>query len=454
MRSLLSRVVGPLTVVLLGLAACTAGTADAVPSAATTTPPVTLTATAPPTAGAACTVEYVVTGSWPGGFGARVTVTASAAHDDWQVAWTFPAGQTVAEHWEATLVQDGARVVADAPEWAPDLAAGGSVSFGFNGAWEGSNPVPDDVTLDGEPCVPPAAAQSGTTRDVAGHAPASGATGGLWLDTDSQAYRAWQAATGQDAALLERIATTPQGLWVGSWDDAPTAAARVTAATRAAADRGETAVLVVYAIPGRDCGQHSAGGVAADAYARWVEQVAAGVVGEPIVVLEPDALAQLGDCDGQGDRVTYLRDAARTLHAAGARVYLDAGNAAWHDAAETARRIALVGTADLAGFALNVSNYRTTEESRAYGEAVSAAAGGLGFVVDTSRNGNGSDGQWCNPRGRALGERPRLVDDGSALDALLWVKAPGESDGTCNGGPAAGQWWQDVALEMARNAAW
>jgi hypothetical protein len=32
--------------------------------------------------------------------------------------------------------------------------------------------------------------------------------------------------------------------------------------------------------------------------------------------------------------------------------------------------------------------------------------------------------------------------------------APGESDGTCNGGPAAGQWWADYALGLAKRAAY
>ncbi|MET0953525.1 MAG: hypothetical protein ABWX57_09565 [Aeromicrobium sp.] len=29
-----------------------------------------------------------------------------------------------------------------------------------------------------------------------------------------------------------------------------------------------------------------------------------------------------------------------------------------------------------------------------------------------------------------------------------WVKHPGESDGTCNGGPAAGLWWRAGALAL------
>ena len=39
------------------------------------------------------------------------------------------------------------------------------------------------------------------------------------------------------------------------------------------------------------------------------------------------------------------------------------------------------------------------------------------------------------------------------VDAYCWIKRPGESDGTCNGGPAAGGWWPDRALELARLAA-
>lgn len=37
-------------------------------------------------------------------------------------------------------------------------------------------------------------------------------------------------------------------------------------------------------------------------------------------------------------------------------------------------------------------------------------------------------------------------------DAFLWVKRPGESDGTCHGGPPAGQFWGGYALELARAA--
>jgi hypothetical protein len=85
----------------------------------------------------------------------------------------------------------------------------------------------------------------------------------------------------------------------------------------------------------------------------------------------------------------------------------------------------------------------------AYGRELSAQTGGGHFVVDTARNGAGAPpgGAWCNPPGRRLGERPRHVAD-PVLDAFLWLKRPGESDGLCNGGPAAGQWWAEYALGL------
>ena len=42
----------------------------------------------------------------------------------------------------------------------------------------------------------------------------------------------------------------------------------------------------------------------------------------------------------------------------------------------------------------------------------------------------------------------------TALDALLWVKPPAESDGTCHGGPPAGDVWIDRALALATAAGW
>ncbi len=139
----------------------------------------------------------------------------------------------------------------------------------------------------------------------------------------------------------------------------------------------------------------------------------------------------------------------------GVTVYLDAGNAGWHGAAEMATMLRAAGVDRARGFALNVSNFHDTSEERGYGDAISAALGGtVHFVIDTSRNGLGpAPGDvWCNPPGRALGARPSATTGDPLADAYLWIKIPGESDGTCNGGPGAGQWWLDYAIGLATRA--
>jgi len=92
-----------------------------------------------------------------------------------------------------------------------------------------------------------------------------------------------------------------------------------------------------------------------------------------------------------------------------------------------------------------------------FGNTVSSKTGGKHYVIDTSRNGNGpydSSGQdaWCNPPERALGQQPTTNTGNPLVDAYLWVKVPGESDGTCRGGPNAGTWWSDYAKGLAERA--
>jgi endoglucanase len=254
---------------------------------------------------------------------------------------------------------------------------------------------------------------------------------------------------------LKAIARTPEATWFTSSNSVKTVRASVSALTTKAAKSKKTPIITLYAIPGRDCGGESAGGLTAKKYTKWIANVAAGLAKpKAVVILEPDALAQLGTCAGQGDRTGLLRSAVTTLTAAGAWVYLDAGHSNWVDATTMAARLTAAGVADARGFATNVSNFNATADETAYAKSVQAAltldgVTGTHFVIDTSRNGNGAtdDAQWCNPPGRALGTRSTWVRRGG-LDAYLWIKAPGESDGECNGGPASGQWWTEGALAL------
>lgn len=116
-----------------------------------------------------------------------------------------------------------------------------------------------------------------------------------------------------------------------------------------------------------------------------------------------------------------------------------------------------------------------------YASILGSATPTAHYVLDTSRNGRGPwappasagypDPQtWCNPPGAGLGARPQAAPEQAAyplLDAFLWVKTPGQSDGQCNRGisgsttdpewggivdPAAGAWFPQQALQLAQNA--
>jgi endoglucanase len=256
---------------------------------------------------------------------------------------------------------------------------------------------------------------------------------------------------------MDKIAANSEADWFGDWSGDIRAAVNARVSTIAAA--GALPVLVAYNIPQRDCGSYSAGGSGSpDAYRTWIRNFAAGIGSRAAaVILEPDA-AMLTDCLSSADQATrfsLLADAVSVLSAnAGTAVYVDAGNLGWRTPSDVAARLQKSGIAKARGFALNVSNFFTTADTASYGLQVSNLVSSKPFVIDTSRNGLGATGDWCNPPGRALGARPGSAVPNARVDALLWIKRVGESDGTCNGGPSAGTWWPDYALGLAKRAAW
>ncbi len=249
--------------------------------------------------------------------------------------------------------------------------------------------------------------------------------------------------------------TVPQAWWLT--ESLSTATVRSTVAAyldRAAAAKARP-VLVLYAIPGRDCGSYSSGGFAdAAGYRGWIAQVAAALQGSSaLVVVEPDALASAGKCGGSG-RISLLRWATRKLARSGAWIYLDAGHSNWEKSTVMVSRLRAAGVRWARGVSLNVSNYRSTAAEKRFGASVvrglrARGLKGKRFVIDTSRNGAmPRSSEWCNPTWARLGARPRLVRHRGALDGFLWVKHPGESDGTCNGGPEAGRWSDLLASRL------
>ncbi|KAJ2987853.1 hypothetical protein NUW58_g4280 [Xylaria curta] len=163
---------------------------------------------------------------------------------------------------------------------------------------------------------------------------------------------------------------------------------------------------------------------------------------------------------------------------ASAQRYLDVGHSnsldwSWHRNATADAIVALHKAAkqpaQLRGFATNVANWNAwnlspgefarADDSRDlrpsneqnFARILGAALRARGMpatsthaVLDTSRNGvmglRWSWDEWCNVGGAGLGVRPSAETGDDALDAFVWVKRPGESDGVSSerGGDSAG----------------
>lgn len=220
-------------------------------------------------------------------------------------------------------------------------------------------------------------------------------------------------------------------------------------------------------------------------------------------------------------RYEELRSAVAILsERPGVSIYLDGTGSSWLAPGEIASRLIKADVAKVSGFFLNVSNFESDDRVIPYARWVSdcialVTRGGLDprecpsqyspaafddekswaatdkaydrlfvrtgltrdpsrqkhAVIDTSRNGRGSwkppagayrDAEvWCNPPGRGLGRRPSLQTGNPYVDAFLWIKVPGESDGECLRGtagpadpergvtaPPAGQWFAAQAREL------
>lgn len=296
----------------------------------------------------------------------------------------------------------------------------------------------------------------------------------LYVDPDSNAARQadlWRPTMPDQAMQMDKLADQASAKWFSNaitYDD-------VHNYVQAANDDGAVPLTVAYYIPQRDCNKYSSGGAAnemayydyIDTYAKAIGQLQA------VVILEPDALVHTksNGSDGQPcltdtqrqmyyGLLSYAVDRFKSLPAT--TVYIDAGNSGWAmDAKDLAQRLDQSGIDKADGFALNVSNFRRNDETIKLGTEIAKETGGKHFVIDTSRNGLGPYDNpenpaynWCNPPDRALGHYPTADTGVKYLDAYLFIKTIGESDGAdpdpkkCYGGPKAGMWWPEYALGL------
>jgi endoglucanase len=111
-------------------------------SSSPSTPP-SSSSSSPNNPSGACSATYRIDSQWNTGFGATVTVKAgTSAIGSWTVRWTYANGQTITQLWNGVDTPSGAAHAVRNAAHNGSLGAGASTTFGFNGTWSGTNPIP------------------------------------------------------------------------------------------------------------------------------------------------------------------------------------------------------------------------------------------------------------------------------------------------------------------------
>jgi cellulose 1,4-beta-cellobiosidase len=289
-------------------------------------------------------------------------------------------------------------------------------------------------------------------------------------------------------AKAEKVKSVPTAVWL-AWEGAPGEVAQHLEAAGT-----KTVVFIMYMIPTRDCNANaSAGGASSlEAYKGHVDNIANTIKSHPnskvVMILEPDTL---------GNLVTANSEACKNVHTlhknalsygvnvfgsmSNVSVYIDAAHGAW--LGNSTDKVAAVikeilnnaPNGKIRGLSTNISNYQPVASEYGYHQKLASALSAVGvpdmhFVVDTGRNGVGiSSDTWCNLVGTGFGERSKGNPNPGMplLDAYMWLKTPGEADGSSSGAradpvcaksdslpgaPDAGQWFHEYFVQLLKNA--
>ncbi|KAJ2931102.1 hypothetical protein H1R20_g5996, partial [Candolleomyces eurysporus] len=330
-----------------------------------------------------------------------------------------------------------------------------------------------------------------------------------------------------NAARTRSVQKVPTFGWVSNSAAVPDLKGLFSEALAAQRRTGKKQLVqvVVYNLPDRDCSAKASDGEfhlsddGLNKYKAFIDSVAAEFSTKDAqklqfsIILEPDSLGNLvtnlnvekcaNAAEAYREGTSY---AIAKLQKENIALYLDAAHGGWlgwnDNLAPSAKIFAEVlegakainPSAKVRGLAINVSNYNQyiapvredyTEWSNSWDEwhyvnsltpHLEEAGYPAHFIVDQGRSGKAGIrtewGQWCNIKNAGFGTRPtadQKILNNTNVDAIVWVKPGGESDGTsdetavrfdtmCRSpvahvpAPEAGDWFNDYVVNLVKNA--
>ncbi|CAE6456391.1 unnamed protein product [Rhizoctonia solani] len=297
---------------------------------------------------------------------------------------------------------------------------------------------------------------------------------------EAEAGRLKAAGKAGLAAKAAKVAQVPVFSWVydtSSVNDI-TGYLKDAAAVQKKTGKKQIVQLVIYNLPDRDCSSKAAAGelhltssaTGVTPYQQLLNSAKSQIEKYPdvavAIILEPDSIGDLvgsnsvAKCKNAAEAHKQLLSLAiATLQLPNVSLYLDGANAGWlgNNLAPTAELLGEIlkdariyhANATVRGLATNVSNYNglgnqkeASRDELKYIKALAPYLEKVGypahFIVDQGRAGNqkaphGDGEEWCNFKVIVLyagfGLRP-MVTTHPLVDAVVWVKPGGESDGT------------------------
>jgi O-glycosyl hydrolase len=105
--------------------------------------------------GGSCHVAYTLNSSWPGGFTAQVVInnTGTAAINGWSLTFTFPGDEKITENYNGSFSQTGEAATLTNASYNGTIAAGSSITDGFQGTWTNSVANPTSFAVNGTTCT-------------------------------------------------------------------------------------------------------------------------------------------------------------------------------------------------------------------------------------------------------------------------------------------------------------